>query len=47
MSNETVTQEEQIVESVDQIMDQPTDEVAEPQAEISTATISLAKRPDC
>jgi hypothetical protein len=34
MSNETVTQEEQIVESVDQIMDQAT-EASEPQTEIS------------
>jgi hypothetical protein len=43
MSNETVTQEEQILESVDQIMDQPT-EVTEPQQELSEIESLKAQR---
>jgi len=43
MSNETVTQDEQILESVDQVMDQPT-EVTEPQQELSEIESLKAQR---
>lgn len=43
MSNETVTQEEQILESVDQVMDQPS-EVTEPQQELSEIESLKAQR---
>lgn len=43
MSNETVTQEEQILEQVDQVMDQPT-EAIEPQQELSEIESLKAQR---